>query len=297
MRVPPYLAPGSRVALLAPSGPLHEADLEHAIASARSFEWQPVVGAHVLERHGYLAGSDANRAADFNRFAADDEIDGIWCLRGGYGAMRILNDLDYDAWTQRPKTFIGYSDITALHAALSIRSRFVTYHGPTGRSTLTDFSRTSLHAAVVTGTNPCGTATNASTLRGGSARGRLAGGNLALVAALMGTPFEISLDDAILVLEDVNESVYRIDRMLTQLRLAGALDRLAGIAFGHFSDIPDDATNAERSLDDVLQEVADHAKVPCLARIPLGHIDDQWTIPLGTMAEINADARTLVVES
>jgi muramoyltetrapeptide carboxypeptidase len=297
MRVPPQLEPGSRVALVATSGPLRDSDLQLAIDSARSFQWEPVPGAHVLERDGYLAGSDANRAADFNRFVTDDDIDAIWCIRGGYGAMRLLNDLDYDALARRPRILIGYSDITALHAAINIRARTVTYHGPTARTVLTDFSRASLQAAVVEAKNPCGTAAQASTLRGGTARGRLAGGNLALVAALMGTPFEISLDGAILVLEDVNESVYRIDRMLTQLRLAGALDRLAGIGFGHFTDIPDDETNAERSLDDVLQEVADRAKVPCLARIPLGHIDDQWTIPLGAMAELNADAKTLVVES
>jgi len=297
MRVPPQLEPGSRVALVATSGPLRDSDLQLAIDSVRSFQWEPVPGAHVLERDGYLAGSDANRAADFNRFAADDDIDAIWCIRGGYGAMRLLNDLDYDALARRPRILIGYSDITALHAAINIRTSTVTYHGPTARTVLTDFTRASLHAAVIAGKNPCGTAAQASTLRGGTARGHLAGGNLALVAALMGTPFEISLDGAILVLEDVNESVYRIDRMLTQLRLAGALDRLAGIAFGHFTDIPDDETNAERSLDDVLQEVADRAKVPCLARIPLGHIDDQWTIPLGAMAELNADAKTLVVES
>ena len=285
------------MALVAPSGPLRDSDLQLAIDSVRSFEWEPVVGAHVREHDGYLAGSDANRLADFNRFAADDGIDAIWCIRGGYGAMRLLNDLDYDALARRPRILIGYSDITALHAALNIRTRTIAYHGPTARTVLTDFTRASLRAAVVDGTNPCGAAAQASTLHGGSARGRLAGGNLALVAALMGTPFEISLDGAILVLEDVNESVYRIDRMFTQLRLAGALDRLAGIAFGHFSEIPDDETNADRSLDDVLQEVADRAKVPCLARIPLGHIDDQWTIPLGAMAELNADMKTLVVES
>jgi muramoyltetrapeptide carboxypeptidase len=282
---------------VAPSGPLHEIDVQHAVESARSFEWEPVVGAHVLERDGYLAGSDEHRLADFNRFAADDDVDGIWCIRGGYGAMRLLDSLDYDAWRRRPKVLIGYSDITAFHAALGAHAKLVTYHGPTARSVLTDFTRASFTRAVVDGCNSCGTAPDASVLRGGTGRGRLVGGNLALVASLMGTPYELSLDGAILVLEDVNESVYRIDRMLTQLRLSGALDRLAGIAFGRFTEIPDDATNAERPLDDVLQEVADRTNVPCLAGVPLGHIDDQWTVPLGATAELDADAKTLNVES
>ncbi|MEO6878640.1 MAG: LD-carboxypeptidase, partial [Gemmatimonadaceae bacterium] len=155
--------------------------------------------------------------------------------------------------------------------------------------------------AMAGGSDPCGAAPDAHVLHGGSARGRLVGGNLALVVSLMGTPYELSLDGAILVLEDVNEPVYRIDRMVTQLRLSGALERLAGIAFGRFTEIPDDGPDdgpeAGRSLDDVLREVADHANVPCVANIPLGHIDDQWTVPLGATAQLNADAKTLNVES
>ncbi len=272
-------------------------DVQHALESARSFGWEPVVGAHVLERDGYLAGTDEHRLADFNRFATDDDVHGIWCIRGGYGAMRLLDRLDYDTWRRYPKVLIGYSDITALHAALGAHAKLVTYHGPTARTVLTDFTRASFARAMADGSDPCGVAPDATVLRGGSARGRLVGGNLALVVSLMGTPYELSLDGAILVLEDVNEPVYRIDRMLTQLRLSGALERLAGIAFGRFTEIPDDGAEADRSLDDVLQEVADHANVPCLANIPLGHIDDQWTVPLGATAELNADAKTLNVES
>jgi muramoyltetrapeptide carboxypeptidase len=164
------------------------------------------------------------------------------------------------------------------------------------RTGLTDFSRASLRAAVIHGTNPCGVAGDAVTLCAGRARGHLTGGNLALVAAFANTPFASSLDGGILILEDVNEPVYRIDRMLTQLRLSGALDRLAGLAFGQFTDIPDDAANADRPLVDLLQEVATRCNVPCLAGIPLGHVSDQWTFPLGSTAELDADAKTLIVE-
>jgi len=285
------------VALVAPSGPLRdERDLERAVAATRAIGWEPVVGAYVLERDGYLAGSDEHRAADFNRFACDQTIDGIWCIRGGYGAMRLLDNLDYAAWKRRPKALIGYSDVTALHSSIGPRADLITFHGPTARSELTAFSDASLRAALSLGGEPCGEAPRASVLVGGRARGPLVGGNLALVTALLGTPYSWSFDDAILVLEDVNESVYRIDRMLTQLRLSGALDRLAGIAFGHFTDIPPEPSDEQRPLSTVLREVAEHCGIPCLANIPLGHIADQWTVPLGAIGQLDADARRLTIE-
>lgn len=296
MKVPPLLLPGSRVALVAPAGPLRdETDLQHALDAARSMGWEPVVGEHVLERKGYLAGSDEHRVADLNRFAHDRSIDGIWCIRGGYGAMRLLDKIDYHAWFRRPKALIGYSDITSLHAALNSRADLVAYHGPTARGHLSDFSRASLRAAVVDGVESCGTAPNAITLCGGRARGRLIGGNLALLTALCGTRYAPSFADSILVIEDVNESVYRIDRMLTQLRLSGALHVVAGIAFGQFTEIPEDPVNLERPLSDVFREVAESGNVPCLANIPVGHVADQWTLPLGAVAELDADAKTLLV--
>lgn len=297
MRFPALLAAGSRVALVTPAGPLRgKSELDRAIASVHAFGWEPVIGDHVLERDGYLAGSDAIRLADLNRYARDSSIDAIWCVRGGYGAMRLLDELDYDAWRRHPKTLIGYSDVTALHAAIGRRADLVTLHGPTARAEITPFSRASLEAALVDGTNPCGVAADALTLHHGRARGTLVGGNLALVSSLIGTPFAPSFDGAILVLEDVNESVYRLDRMLTQLRLSGALGRLSGIAFGQFTEIPEDSgSNESRPLLELLQEVADRCSVPCLANVPVGHVADQWTIPLGAVAELDADTKTLIV--
>ena len=296
MRVPPRLLPGSRVGLIAPAGPLSdETDLEHALAAARELGWEPVVGSYVLERDGYLAGSDQHRLADLNRFAADDTVQGVWCLRGGYGCMRLLEHIDYEAWRRTPKALIGYSDITALHVAIGERAELVTYHGPTGRSRLTEFSGASLRAALIEGTDPCGHAPEAVTLHGGRATGPLVGGNLALITALCGTPYAATLDGAILVLEDVNESVYRIDRMLMQLHLSGALGRVAGIAFGQFTDIPDDASNKQRPLTGLLRDVAKRCGVPCIANIPIGHVADQWTVPLGRIAVLDADANTLTV--
>ena len=287
---PPPLQRGARVAIVAPAGPLRgEDDLARAIANARALGWDAVPGEHVLARTGYFAGSDAQRLADVQRAIARDDIDGIWFARGGYGAMRLLDALDYDALRRRPKTIIGYSDITALHAAIGVRAELVTFHGPTARTPLTPFSRESLERAVAAGTDPCGTAPGARVLRPGRAHGVLRGGNLALLAALAGTPFAPSLDRALLVLEDVNEAVYRIDRMLVQLRLAGMLRGVRAIVAGHFTDCSAQSDDGARALDDVLLETAELLDVPCVADIPMGHIADQWTLPLGRSAELSAE--------
>ena len=297
-RRPPLLGPGARVALVAPAGPLRgEADVERAVANARSLGWEPVVAPHVLRRTGYFAGTDGERLADLNAALADPRVDGVWCLRGGYGCMRLLPDVDYDAVRRRPVTLIGFSDVTALHAAIGARASLVTMHGPVARNPLGEFSRDSLVRAVVRGGDPCGHAPGARTLRGGRAGGRLAGGNLALVAALAGTPWAPDLRDAILVLEDVNEAIYRVDRMLVQLRLAGVLDGVRAIVFGQCTDCPEQSDDGARTLDAVLLEHAEHLGIPCLAGIPMGHVDDQWTIPLGAIATLDADACTLTVEN
>jgi len=295
---PPLLAPGSRVALVAPAGPINgDRDVEMASRQARALGWEPVVAAHARAHHGYFAGSDAERLADLNAAIADAAIDGIWCLRGGYGVMRILDGIDYAGLERRPRPVIGYSDITALHAAIHARCGLVAFHGPMARTPLTEFGRESLVRAVIDGVDPCGTAPAARVLGGGRARGRLVGGNLALVAALCGTPYAFDIDGAILVLEDVNEAVYRIDRMMQQLLLAGALDRCAGLVLGSFTNMPDGGTDCGRTIDDVFSEIVDRLGVPCIINAPVGHVDDQWTFPLGRLATLDADARTLTVET
>jgi len=292
----PSIRADARVALVAPAGPLDgEADLERAMENVRSFGWVPVVGASVLARNGYLAGTDGARLADLNDALVDESIDAVWCIRGGYGVMRILETVDYAALRRRPKPVIGYSDITALHAAIATRCDVVTFHGPTARAKLSVFSRQSLQRALVGG-DPAGSSEQARVLAPGRARGRLVGGNLAILCGLAGTTYAPDYRDAIIVMEDVNEAVYRIDRMLTQLRLSGALAACAGIVFGQFTDIPRDVPEESlgaRTLDEVLGEVASALGVPCIAAAPIGHVADQWTLPLGAQAELDADARTL----
>jgi len=289
---------GAHVALVAPAGPLPKSEeLPRAQENTRTFGWEPIVGAHAMERVGYLAGQDRDRLNDINLALRDPKIEAIWCLRGGYGVMRILSAIDYDALSRAPKAIIGYSDITALHAAVQRKCRLVTYHGPHAREALTDFSRDSLRRAVVEQADSCGVAPNAREINAGVAEGRLVGGNLAVLSALCGTPFAPDLTDGILILEDINEPVYRIDRMLQQLKLSGALNGCRAIVFGACVKCADDAGGGGRPFDEVLGEIVHSLGVPCLAGIPVGHIDEQWTIPLGAIARLDTSNRSLTVTS
>lgn len=295
LREPPALSPGSHVALVSPSGPLNGPhELERAIDTAQSLGWTTWVGPNALSRDGYFAGSDAHRAADLIAALEDDTIDGIWCLRGGYGAARLLPAVWPVLQRTRPKALLGYSDITALHAAWA-RAGLASYHAPTARAVLTAFSREHFLPVVQSQESVQWTAPGARVVHDGRASGRLAGGNLALVASLCGTPWAWDFRDAIVVLEDINEATYRIDRMLTQLVLAGALDGCAALAFGQFTDCPDATEDGARALVDVVRDVADLLQVPTLLGVPVGHIDDQWSLPLGAAATLDADARTLSV--
>ena len=296
MQFPPLLAAGSHVALVSPAGPFsNDAELERAKNNVKRFGWEPVVMTNARARDGYLAGTDDQRARDLNNAINDKDIQAIWCLRGGYGAMRILRALDYQALKRNPKALIGYSDVTALHAAWGRFANLVSFHGPTARQAIPPFAAESLQRAVARGEDPCGEMAKARTLVGGKAHGTLVGGNLALLTALIGTPYSPDYSGAILVIEDVNEAHYRLDRMLMTLALSGALAGVAGIVFGRFTDIPKEFGDEDWSLDRVLADTATRVGVPCVSGAPFGHIDDQWTIPLGARAELDADARTLCV--
>ena len=289
------LAPGARVALVAPAGPLIKPEeLPRAQENARAFGWEPIVMPHATDRVGYLAGRDRDRLDDINHALRDPKIDALWCLRGGYGLIRILPGIDYDALDRAPKAIIGYSDISALHAAVQRKCRLISYHGPTARETMTDFSRDSFARAVVDQRDSCGVAPKAREIAHGHAEGRLVGGNLAVLASLCGTPFAPDLTGGILILEDINEPVYRIDRMLEQMMLSGALSGCKAIVFGECVKCPEDSSGG-LPLDALLDEIAEELGVPCMAGIPVGHIDEQWTIPLGATGVLDTHERRLTV--
>ncbi len=304
---PPRLARGSRVALVAPAGPLLERDdLARAEALCRALGYEPVLGRNTAQHHGYFAGTDEQRLADFNAALGDSEVAAVWCIRGGYGTTRILDQLDFDALARRPKPVMGYSDITAVLNAVTRRTGLVTFHAPMARVSMPPFSR--WHFERVLGSaEPAGRLgrlpdppdvllprdNRIATLHGGVAEGPLAGGNLTLLQCLIGTPHFPDLDGAILFLEDVGEDLYRVDRMLAHLRMTGALERLAGIAVGRFTELKREMSDGALGFDEVLANYFLPLGIPVAYGFPIGHIDDQWTLPLGVRARLDAGSGEL----
>lgn len=304
---PSRLSPGSRVGLVAPAGPLLERDdLTRAQELCRALGYEPVLGRNAHSRHGYLAGTDDQRLADLNGVLQDRNIDAVWCIRGGYGALRLLDRVDYDAIARRPKAILGFSDITALLNAVTRVTGVVTYHGPVARAPMSAFSRRHFQR-VLTSTEVPGRLDRLPspadvlvpqehrivTLVGGTAEGPLAGGNLSLLHCLIGTPYFPILDQAILFLEDVGEDLYNVDRMLAHLRLVGALQKLAGIAVGRFTELDRASRDGAFGFDEVLATYFEPLGVPVAYGFPIGHIESQWTLPLGIRARLNADAGEL----
>ncbi len=294
VRWPQALGAGARVALVSASGPLRgEEDVTRAESHVRAFGWEAVRGAHVLGRRGYLAGSDAERLRDLQWALDDVRVDAVWCVRGGYGLTRIVSEVSFDAFAKRPKAVIGFSDVTALHCAVAARVGVVSFHGATARAVLPAISAAAMQTALMQRGEPCGVWSEAIAVRGGRACGRLAGGNLALLAALCGTPDALVGDGAIIVLEDINEPAYRVDRMLRQLEQAGTFRGCAGLAIGQFTEVPADENPDALSVDALIEELAARLRVPCLANLPIGHIAHQWTLPLGAEVVLDVDARAL----
>jgi muramoyltetrapeptide carboxypeptidase len=301
---PPKLEPGSRIALIAPAGPLLERDdLTRAEALCRALGYEPVVGRNAYNHHGYLAGTDEERLFDLNQAFLDPGLTAVWCVRGGYGVTRLLDRVDYTAIARRPKALIGFSDITALLNAVSSATGVVTFHGPVARASMPAFSRAHFEQ-VLTQSDPPGRLQRVEepagvlvpqesrivTLRGGSAEGPLAGGNLTLLQCLIGTPWFPDLTGAILFLEDVGEQLYRVDRVLAHLRAIGALQRLAGIIVGRFTDLDRAGRDGAFGFDQVLTTYLVPLNIPVAYGFPIGHLDAQWTLPLGVRARLDADA-------
>jgi muramoyltetrapeptide carboxypeptidase len=296
---PPALRPGARVALVAPAGPLADGAVDRAAERVSGWGFEPVVGEHARKRHGYLAAPDPERAADFNAALRDDAVDAVWCLRGGYGVMRILDEIDWPALARRPRPVIGFSDNTALHLAIR-RHGVVSFHGPHPATVeLTRFSADGLLRALTSAEPagilpfPDGGGDRAETIAGGAAEGPLVGGNLSLVASTLGTPYAIQAEGALLFLEEVGEAAYRIDRLLSQLRLAGVLGSVAGIVVGGITEVPDAGTEHVPGIGEVLHDLLGGLGIPVAYGFPFGPVDDNWTLPVGVRARLDADAGTL----
>ncbi len=295
---PSALQPGARVALVAPAGPLAPEAVDRAVERVRSRGWEPRVGEYARGRHGYLSGTDEERAADLNHALRTADNDAIWFLRGGYGTMRILDRIDWDALLARHRPVIGFSDNTAIHLGLQ-RHGLVSFHGPHPAAELPEFAARQLHTLLTTTRPvgrlpfPAGSRGRAETVASGRAEGPLVGGNLALIAATLGTPYAVRAEGAILCLEEVGELTYRIDRLISQLLLAGVLDAVAGVALGAFSDCPDEGAAGIPTPAEVIRERLEGLGVPVALGFPFGHVAESWTLPLGVRAALDADAGTL----
>lgn len=289
MLKPERLRPGARVALIAPAGPVTEERISTALARCEALGLVSVPGASVRERHRFLAGTDELRLADLTHAMQDPDIDAIWALRGGYGTMRLLHALDPAPLVARPKAYIGFSDNTALHLAFT-RAHLVSFHGPHAGGDFPPLAEECFRRVLFHATPPGELPVDASdppvTLVPGTARGPLAGGNLSLLASACGTTCGLDAHGAILFLEEVGEPAYRVDRALTQLRLSGCLDGVQGLVLGRFTEAPEDG---DAEVMDVLEEFAHELGVPAIAGAPIGHVPDNWTLPIGVAAELRAD--------
>jgi len=304
---PPRLRRGDTVALINPSGAVYErAPYEIAAASLRALGFEVREAPHLRARRGQFAGRDEERAADVNAMFADPGVHGLLALTGGSGGNRILPHVDYAAIARTPKVLAGFSDLTALINAVHVRTGLVTFHAPLGASEWNAFSVRHFRSvlidaepALLANEPEAGDVLVAKegrtvTIRGGRARGRLVGGNLAVLVSLAGTPYWPDFDGAILFLEDVNEYIYRVDRMLSTLKLAGALERVAGVVLGGFTNCgPSEGSFGTLTLDEVFDDYFKPLGVPVYAGAMFGHVKRKFTLPVGLPAEIDADAGTI----
>lgn len=299
--MPTALAPGARVALLAPSGPLPENRLEPAVAAVRALGLDPVVYPSARLRRGYLAGPDEIRAADIQNAFADDDIDGVLCLRGGYGAQRLFPLLDTGALLAQHKPFFGYSDITFFHILFQ-NAGLRSFHAPMPSTEwykgLDPYTEHWLRAALFGGLfGPLPNCEGAPrrTIAPGRAEGPLVGGNLSLIASALGTPYALDVRGKILFLEDVGEAPYRVDGMLNHLVNSGALRGCRGIVLGYFTDCDPRPDKDSLTLEQVFQDLLAPLGIPVLAGLSCGHSEPTLSLPLGAVAALDADAGTLAI--
>ena len=301
---PKPLRRGDTIGLVGISGALHEPEtrFEKMLEAIDALGYKVIVADSCREEYGYLSGTDASRAKGLNQMFRDDRVDAVVCMRGGYGVTRILDRVDFDVIRANPKLLLGYSDITALHTAIHEKVGMVTIHGPMPDRAwmeFDDFSRRSMLRAL-TSTEPLGTLYNPEgtapkCVVPGRCEGRLVGGNLSLIAALCGTPYQLNPEGKVLLLEDVGEYVYRLDSMLTQLRLAGMFERCAGVVLGGFTNCTEEYERYALHLEDVIRDIIVPAGKPVLGNLSIGHTPVKITVPLGVNCAVDAEAGTLTI--
>ena len=287
---PPRLVPGDTIGIVAPASPFDDEAFNAGVAALEFMGFAVAIPEDLFEKGGYLAGSDAHRAGMINRLFADDTIDAILCARGGFGSVRTLSLLDYEAIRENPKIFAGFSDISALLTTLYAKCGFVTFHAPvlTMLGNAADRTRDALLYAFLSDIPLEVQPEDGRVIKQGSASGPVIGGNLTTLCHLLGTPFEPTLKGHILVIEDKGEEGYRIDRMLTQMKLANCFEGLAGVVLGSFEDC-----GALEVIIGIVADIFREFDIPILAGFDIGHGKTNITIPIGLKATLDTDRPSL----
>lgn len=310
---PKRLAAGDTIAIIAPASGAEKDRFDAAVKMLEAMRYKVKVGKYARGDNGIFSGTDKERLHDLMWAFTDKDVDAVWCIRGGDGAPRLLPDIDFDVIKKNPKIFVGYSDITSLHVAISQATGLVTFHGPGASSTFSDYTKKNCFDLLTGAATPykiepadgnrekskSSPLFETETITKGKCRGRLIGGNLSLLAALAGTPYALShLKGKILFIEDVNERPYRIDRMLTQLRQSADLRSVAGVALGIFDGCNPPDGKPSQTVQDVVKDRLGDLGVPVVYGLSFGHIRDQCTLPVGIEAELDAeDAALTLLES
>ena len=287
---PPRLKKGHEIGVIAPAGPVTQSEIQQGIDLIKSYGYKVITGTHLYQKQGYVAGDDTIRLEDFHSMFHNRDIKAIFCARGGYGALRLLDKINFDLIRRNPKIFVGYSDITALLLAIYAKTGLVAFHGPMVKGLENDGARNLEAFFKLVSSNGLLSLdfTGGRVLIPGKARGTLLGGNLSLISHMIGTPFMPSLKSAVLFIEEKGEPPYRIDRLLTHLRLSGHLDDLAGLVAGTFEDCGDIS-----SIDQLLIDTVIDLNIPVVSGLPVGHGPEKITLPFGIPLSIDTDSRAL----
>ncbi len=298
---PLRLQKGDIIGIVAPASPMKPERLQKGVQYLENLGYRTKLGESVNHIHGYLAGRDAARTNDINIMFADPTVKAVFCVRGGYGTPRLVSEIDYDLIKKNPKIVVGYSDITALQLAIYAKTSLVSFSGPMvavemGKG-IEKPTENHFWQAVTSGEDALGfdgIEDDIKVLNGGKAEGRLLGGNLAMVCSLLGTSFFPDMSKAILFIEDVGEEPYKIDRFLSQLKIAGELEKIAGLVLGYFSDSAP-SNEPSLTLEQLVAELTSDLNIPIISNFPYGHEDVKYTLPVGAIARLDADAGRLQV--
>ncbi len=309
---PSRLRPGDTVGILSPAGAtFHQDQIDLVVDAVKGLGFVPKLAPHATERYGYLAGPDEVRAADVNALFADPSIAALMPIHGGWGSARILPYLDYDTIRANPKVLVGFSDITALLLGIHSQTGLITFHGPHGITSWREGQVDPLRRVVINGealtyTNPLlgedqdrlmRVRGRVQTITPGQASGTLIGGNLSVIAGIVGSPYMPNTEGAILFLEDIGEAPYRVDRMLTQLKLAGILDNLAGFIFGQCTNCGPGETYGSLTLEQILEDHIKPLGIPAWSGAWIGHVEPIWTLPIGDGVTVDAGTGAIQMDS